>query len=73
MVKTFFDLKTFIRINMESATIKVQRVQIGDKWRIVVDPQTQALIIQFSADNFANVSEAARFPQQPVKDPNLAP
>ena len=33
--------------------IKVSRVQIGDKWRLIVDHNTHALIIQYSGDGFA--------------------
>jgi hypothetical protein len=54
---------------MESATIKVGRIQIGNKWRIVVDPTSENLIIQYSNDNFVNVTEVVTFPQQPTKDP----
>jgi len=60
---------------MESATIKVGRIQIGNKWRIVVDPTSENLIIQYSIDNFVNVTEVVTFPQQPtrdhIEDPNL--
>lgn len=51
---------------MESATIKVGRIQIGNKWRIVVDPTTQNLTIQFSLDNFATIHKIAEFPEPPA-------
>jgi hypothetical protein len=54
---------------MESATIKVGRIQIGNKWRIVVDPSTQALTIQFSHDNFVTVIPITEFVEPSVKDP----
>lgn len=38
-------------------TIKVDKVQMGDNWRIVVNPEHKTLVFHYSENNFTTFTE----------------